>query len=114
MEMGFCTWAEVMAWDGEWTREDIALLLPVAIEREAERKRSTFEAVLAAVGSLFSEEGAKSFLDGVSNVLKLVRAEQGRQRGEALPDPKVEQRAAAARAIMKGLSGLPMRRKGGQ
>lgn len=110
MEMGFCTWAEVTAWDGQWGREDVALLLPVALEREAARKRLTFEATVAAIGSLFSKDGAKPFLDGLSKVTDLVRAEQLRLRGAGAPDPKAAQRAAAAQAVVKGFASIPLRK----
>ncbi len=112
MEMGFCTWSEVVAWDGEWTRGDIALLLPVALERESARKRLTFEATVAAVGSLFSKEGPKEFLAGLAKTHDLIRAEQRRLRGEPAADAKAAQRATAARDLQKGFAAFAAGGKG--
>lgn len=75
--------AELLDPDGVWDQDLIALMLPVAIELEADQAEATFGAVAAAASSLFSKEGPEAFRQGLDRVRGEVRRAQGWARGDA-------------------------------
>ena len=99
-----CTIAEVLDWNGVWTRELVELMLPVAWEREIATKRTMFEAQIAACGSLFSKDAAKTFIEAMQKEQDGVRRLQRISRGED-SKPKGNERAAkAARDLADGFA----------
>lgn len=75
--------AELLDPDGVWDQDLIALMLPVAIELEADQAEATFGAVAAAASSLFSKEGPEAFRQGLDRVRGEVRRAQVEARGGA-------------------------------
>lgn len=73
--------AEILDPDGVWDEDLIALMLPVAIELEADQAEATFGAVAAAASSLFSKEGPEAFREGLKRVRGEVRRAQVDARG---------------------------------
>jgi hypothetical protein len=72
---------ELLDPDGVWTEDLIALMLPVAIEAEADQAEAMFGAVGAAVAGLFGKEGPQAFTKGLERVRKQVREAQRQARG---------------------------------
>ena len=95
--MRLCTIAEILDWDGQWTRELIELMLPVAWERENAQERSFTKAVFAGIAAAFSKQGWKVSEDNFKAVESKVRGLQRAIRGEATNDraQRVERDLAA-------------------
>lgn len=85
--------AEILDPEGVWTSELLALMLPVAIEREAEGVSNYFGATLAAISSLAGGEGVAAFEDGIRAIKEQTRNAARDARGLA---PKAEKPARAA------------------
>lgn len=78
---GIATMAEILDPDGVWTSELIALMLPVAIERESEQVMNYFGATLAAISSLAGKEGVDAFADGIESIKAQTRNAAREARG---------------------------------
>jgi len=66
---------------GVWTVELVELMLPVAMEIEAEEAERTFGAVAAAAASLFDKKAPRAFREGIKRIRADVRKMQRRARG---------------------------------
>ena len=73
--------SEVMDFYGVWSPDLIELMLPVAIQLEAERNEADFASTIAAVGSVFDKKAADKFLAGIEKVKGAVKESQMRSRG---------------------------------
>jgi hypothetical protein len=74
--------AELLDVDGVWSEELIALMVPVAIEMQADQSEAMFGAFGAAASGLFSEKGPEAFQKAIAEVKRQVRDSQRRARGD--------------------------------
>jgi hypothetical protein len=64
-----------------WTKALIEMMLPVALEAEADESRRHFSAVQAAAGSLFDRKVPAAFVQGLDRVKADIRRAQQLARG---------------------------------
>lgn len=73
--------AELLDPEGVWSEDLVRLMVPVAIEIQAEREESFFRAMGAVVSGLMSKEGPEQFQKAMGRVKDQVRQSQRRARG---------------------------------
>jgi sRNA-binding protein len=98
-----CSIAEVLDWNGQWTRELVELMLPVAWEMENAQRRVTAEAVTAGIAAAFSKKGAASPLKVFQDATDAIRNLQRVARGGGL-DFQAFRRQQAVEAFQKGFA----------
>jgi len=81
--------AELLAWDGVWSRWLLELMFPVALEMEADDAQRQFGAVSAAIAGSFKPEGAKPFLEGLNRVRREARGESSGSAADGSPAKKM-------------------------
>lgn len=79
---GLATMSELLAYRGPWSFKLLSLMLPRAVELEMKAANMNFNATLAAVGSLFSKDAAKTWQSAMSATQKSVNAAVANAGGE--------------------------------
>jgi len=109
--------AEILDPDGVWTSELLELMLPVAIEREAEQASNHFGATLAAISSLSGGEGVEAFEEGIRSIKEQTRNAAREARGLNTEKPKPKKHGATAADKMLKVAqkmGLTIERRAGK
>lgn len=103
--------SEVLAWDGGWTVELLELMMPVAIELEAERMETQYSATAAAVASLFDKKPAQEFHKMIGKVKRGAR--QAQMRSRDIPDlEKSIKRSQAANQMLEVFKRMGLKQSG--
>lgn len=104
--------AEILDLDGIWSMDLVELMLPVAVELEANDTERTFGAVASAAASLFSKVPGQKLGEQLRQTRARVRERQLEARGIAAAESS---KVDAATGFMKifGKMGLkPTKRRG--
>lgn len=105
---------ELLDLDGVWDQKLMGLMLPVAMELQADEAQMQFGAVSAAVSQLSNGKAAKAFRDGLNNIRDQARRSMRQARGLENVDERVATAADAMLELAKKLKiGVPKgKRKG--
>jgi hypothetical protein len=98
---GIATLAEILDFEGVWSRDLIELFLPVAIEIEVDRVDVIRRGTLGALATTLTKNGGKMFDARMSDVRAMVRRFQRASRG--LPPEKGDTTADQFMGIMRRL-----------
>lgn len=94
-DSGIASMSELLDPEGAWTGELIELMLPVAIDREADKVQALFGANAAAVSLISGTKGAKAFTEGLQKSKATAKQMMRVARGLP-PEPVVVQPGESA------------------
>lgn len=113
-KLGIASMSEMLDLNGVWTAELLELMLPVAIDLEADDTSRMFGSTAAAVSLLGGPKGAHAFESGIAKVKAAARESMRRARG--LPPEKQQLKSGETAAdqfmgVMAQMGIFPQRKR---
>lgn len=95
--------------EGVWDEGMIGVMLPVALEVQADQAQTLFGATAAALAGLFAKEAPEAFLKGIEKIRAQVREKQFEIRG--IKDPSKPDPADQFVQMMQQIAGKKPRKR---